>query len=152
MKILGSHGKLKRAIGLLFYVHLIVFILLNASHLTNLPKANPAWRKGLLDGSNENYPVLGQPLMPFRIFFPRDARSVSLISDMPYQDESGMIKEFYRMGQGALCPLLVNFEPGEEFAIVITGNPEHAKKRLEETGYEWLRELGQGKGIARKIK
>jgi hypothetical protein len=143
---------LMHAVSILFYGYLTIATLTKLPNLIQTPDTNPKWRLGLLDGTNVNYPDLGGSLKPFKFLLPNEIRSFSIISGLPYQQESPSMKEFYRIGQGVFCPLLVNFEPGEQFAIVIAPDSETAAERLNASGYIWLQDLGQGKGVARKIK
>lgn len=83
---------------------------------------------------------------PVRAYLP-ERGTISMITDHPY--EVGKYEEelFYR-AQNFLAPLVINRTPEEKLAIVVCTSPETAETRLAETGYSWVKNFNNGKGIA----
>jgi hypothetical protein len=136
----------KFLLPLLFHVYVLVIIFMS---LKDPIPSSPNQYPGLFDGTNEGYPALGMELEPFRKVLPKNA-TVSLLTDVPLGQEAAVIKEYARVVQGFLCPILVSHEPTQSVAIVLASSDVKAMQRFAETGYEWAFNAGHGKGIAKK--
>lgn len=83
---------------------------------------------------------------PVRGFLPEKG-IISMITDHPYEVGKHEEELFYR-AQNFLAPIVINRIPEERLALVICTDPETAERRLTETGYTWVKNFNNGKGIA----
>lgn len=118
-------------------------------------KSNPAYKlplgnlKNLITESNGDYTIPGSDLETLRNQLTPDV-PVSFIMDERFGANMERERFFYDV-QNFLAPALLNPAPAEPIAIFYCSTSDIAAYRLKETGYSWIHDLGEGKGIARKI-
>ena len=111
-------------------------------------KAHPFLLHSLLTGSTQGYIIPGSELEPFKKYLPKRGR-ISFLADHSFGQNLEEEKLAYDF-QNYLSPLILNYEPGEKIGIIYCSGKKTAERRLAETGYEWLTELSDGKGIVQK--
>ena len=85
---------------------------------------------------------------PFEPWLPIKGR-FSFITDVPYGPKNSAT-ELLQAAQGSLVPRVLNAQPVEDRAIIFCSNSLIADLRMRETGYQLIKSLGDGKGIAEK--
>lgn len=136
------------AVNILFYGSVCWIIAI--SELPSVTEPVFLMRKQFLAG-NEALFRIQDPGLPFLIFEPYRFKegSVSFLMDLPYDPEHRSIEKL-QAAQGRLAPLLLNPDPAEHTAFVFCSNNTLAFARMQATGYQATKILGDGKMIAEK--
>lgn len=132
-------------LGVLFHVAIFSLILLFKAPA--LPPIHANLLKELLAGKSPFLPF-GSEFEAFKPHLPPNER-VSFIMDFPFTPYVRDIDRFYT-AQSYFTPIVLSHEPDQRAAIVYCSSTAIAQKRLEETGYQILLPLAEGKGIAVK--
>jgi hypothetical protein len=136
------------ALNLLFYGSICWIILI--SELPPVTGAVFLMRKQFLAG-NETLFRAQNPGLRFTIFAPyfSGEKTISFLTDTPYEPEHAGT-EALQAAQGQWAPLLLNPEPVEKTALVFCSQNAIAAARMQATGYQSTKVLGNGKMIAEK--
>ena len=131
-----------------FYLALFGLALLHLEPIRLTP--HPALLQGLLAGKTTLYLEPGaKEAGVFKKILPK-AGIFTLLTDRPYAQAPVKEQEFHHKLQNYLCPLLINSEPVEARGILFCSQEAAAQKRLEETRYQIVMNLGNGKGLVEK--
>ncbi len=116
-------------------------------------KPHPFLLHSLMSGDDHAFITPASELKILKPYLPANG-FFSFIMDVPYvnEDDHADYREFFWKAQNYVIPIVLNRNPGETEAIVFCQNDSIANQRLEETGYEWLHKIADGKGIAIKKK
>jgi hypothetical protein len=137
-----------RPIPCAFHVVLLGLTLLNLEPIRLAP--HPVLLRGLLEGKATMYLEPGSTeAAVFKKILPK-AGVFTLLTDRPYAQAPVKEQEFHHKLQNYLCPLLIHSEPVESRGILFCSQEAVAQKRLEETGYQIVMNLGNGKGLIEK--
>lgn len=109
----------------------------------------PVMLAELLRGTERGHPQPGHEFSGLRQYLP--ARGViSFIQDTPY-DPSKLSPERLLMLQNFLSPRVISPEPGAPFAIIECSSHSKAQSRAAETGYRFVYDDLNGRGILERI-
>jgi len=139
--------KLPQMLSVIF-LGAVLFMILRGQKVMHFER-NPALFDSLITASHEGYTPLGWEMEPYKRFLP-DHGVFGLIMDEPYEEAPLARQKVFHRAKNFLVPVILTYKPTEEFAIIHCANDEVARKRLEETGYQWFKKIGAGKGIVRK--
>ncbi len=131
----------------------VTFALLAGLSLLSLSpnklKCEPTLFQELLRGTEQGYLLPGYELASLKERLPARG-TFSLISDTPF-DLDKKNWERLQIAQNYLAPLLLNPEPEEALGIAYCSTHEIALKRAAESGYRFVYDSGDGRGLLARI-
>lgn len=114
-----------------------------------LKAPQPVMLSELLRGTERGHLQPGHEFAGFREYLPPRG-IVSFIQDDPY-DPSKLSPERLLMLQNYLSPRILSPEPGAAAAIIECSSHEKAQKRAAETGYRFVYDDMNGRGVLERI-
>lgn len=125
-------------------------LLLTASSLVPAARApQPVMISELLQGTERGHLAPGHEFAPLRPHLPPKG-ILSFIQDTPY-DKTQLAPERLLMLQNFLAPLILSPDPGYPFAIVECSTHARAVERAAQTGYRFVYDDQNGRGVLERI-